>query len=123
VTSNPSRGCDIVDFLEYRATIMLASRIGSVRRGAVSRNERRAAILNVMLDAVIAAARAPSRGDDVAFDAASTNAIVAAIEGARRAVYNARTATALTEPERSGIRVRREESVGLSAQRCERLSP
>lgn len=60
----------------------------------------RVAMLNMMLDAAILAARKPTEGADIAFDDASTNAIVSAIEGARRALISARS-VATAEASRS----------------------
>ncbi|MFL9987140.1 hypothetical protein [Paraburkholderia sediminicola] len=49
----------------------------------------RAAMLDMMLDAAILATLKPTEGADIAFDEASANAIVSAIEGVRRVVISA----------------------------------
>jgi hypothetical protein len=55
----------------------------------------RAAMLNMMLDAVILATVKPTEGADIAFDEASANSIVSAIEGVRRVVISAPSAGAI----------------------------
>lgn len=96
-TGRPAAGgsrekCDVVDLREYRAVVDANVPDCGSRSVAALPSVGRAAILNMMLDAVIAAAREPSHGGNVAFDVANTNAVVSAIEGVRRAVIIASAA-------------------------------